>query len=63
MSVKEQLLASIQNLPDNATWEDAEERIRYMQNLNLELGVQQNSLSFDQIADMSLARDAVKLLG
>lgn len=30
MSVKEQLLASIQNLPDNATWEDAEERIRYL---------------------------------
>jgi predicted transcriptional regulator len=30
MSVKEQLLASIQNLPDNATWQDAEERIRYL---------------------------------
>jgi len=41
----------------------SEERIRYMQNLNLELGVQQNSLSFNQIADMSLARDAVKLIG
>jgi ABC-type nitrate/sulfonate/bicarbonate transport system substrate-binding protein len=40
----------------------SEERIRYMQNLNLELGVQQSTLSFDQVADMSLARDAVKLL-
>jgi ABC-type nitrate/sulfonate/bicarbonate transport system substrate-binding protein len=40
----------------------SEERIRYMQNLNLELGVQQNSLSFEQVADMSLARDAVRLL-
>jgi predicted transcriptional regulator len=30
MSVKEQLPASIQNLPDNATWEDPEDRIRYL---------------------------------
>lgn len=41
----------------------SEERIRYMQNLNLDLGVQQSALTFDQIADMSLAKDAVKLLG
>jgi predicted transcriptional regulator len=30
MSVKEQLLASIKDLPENATWEEAEERIRFL---------------------------------
>jgi len=39
------------------------ERILYMQNLNLELGVQNKLLAFDQVADMSLAQDALKLVG
>ena len=39
-----------------------QERIRYMQELNLELGVQKKLLPFSDVADMSLARDAVKLL-
>ena len=39
------------------------ERLDYMQKLNVELGVQQKALPFEQVADMSLARDAVKLLG
>jgi hypothetical protein len=30
MSVKEQLLASFQNLPEQATWEEAEERVRFL---------------------------------
>jgi predicted transcriptional regulator len=30
MSVKEQLLASIKDLPENTTWEEAEERIRFL---------------------------------
>jgi predicted transcriptional regulator len=30
MSVKEQLIASFQNLPENANWEDAEERLRFL---------------------------------
>ncbi|HEV8073743.1 MAG TPA: hypothetical protein VGP21_06390 [Opitutaceae bacterium] len=30
MSVKEQLIASFQNLPENASWEDAEERLRFL---------------------------------
>ena len=30
MSVKEQLLASFKDLPDNATWADAEERLRFL---------------------------------
>jgi hypothetical protein len=30
MSVKEQLLNSFNDLPENATWEDAEERIRFL---------------------------------
>jgi ABC-type nitrate/sulfonate/bicarbonate transport system substrate-binding protein len=40
-----------------------EERLRYMQELNVELGIQKKILPFAQIADMSIARDAVKLLG
>lgn len=40
----------------------SEERIRYMQALNLEAGVQKQILPYDQVTDMSLARDAVKLL-
>jgi len=30
MSVKEQLLASFRDLPDDATWADAEERLRFL---------------------------------
>ena len=40
----------------------SEERVRYMQNLNVELGVQSAVLPFSQVADMSLAADATKLL-
>jgi ABC-type nitrate/sulfonate/bicarbonate transport system substrate-binding protein len=41
----------------------AEERVRYMQDLNLSLGVQKRALPYAQVCDMSLARDAVKLVG
>lgn len=41
----------------------SEERLRYMQQLNVELGVQKAVLPFDQVADMSLARDALRLIG
>jgi len=37
------------------------ERIAYMQQLNVALGVQKAVLPFDRVADMSLARDAAKL--
>jgi predicted transcriptional regulator len=30
MSVKEQLLSSFKNLPEDASWEDAEERVRFL---------------------------------
>ena len=39
------------------------ERVRYMQDLNVSLGVQKSVLPFEQVCDMSLARDAVNLLG
>ena len=39
-----------------------EERLRYMQELNVKTEVQQSVLPFEQVADMSLARDAVKLI-
>lgn len=38
------------------------ERIMYMQQLNVELGNQKAVLPLEKVADMSLARDAVKLL-
>jgi ABC-type nitrate/sulfonate/bicarbonate transport system substrate-binding protein len=38
------------------------ERIMYMQQLNVELGNQKAVLPLERVADMSLARDAVKLL-
>lgn len=41
----------------------SEEQIRYMQELNIAGGTQKALLPFNQVADMSLARDAVKLLG
>jgi ABC-type nitrate/sulfonate/bicarbonate transport system substrate-binding protein len=39
------------------------DRLRYMQELNVGFKVQQGILPFDRVADMSLASDAVKLLG
>jgi NitT/TauT family transport system substrate-binding protein len=41
----------------------SEERVKYMQDLNVSLGVQKSVLPYAQVCDMSLARDAVKLLG
>jgi ABC-type nitrate/sulfonate/bicarbonate transport system substrate-binding protein len=40
----------------------SEQRIRYMQELNVSLGVQKAVMPFERIADMSLARDAITLL-
>lgn len=40
----------------------SEERLRYMQALNLEAGVQKTILPYAQVADMSLAQEAVKRL-
>ncbi len=39
------------------------EQINYVQDLNVELGVQKAVLPFDKCADMSLAQEAVKLIG
>ncbi|HVU37797.1 MAG TPA: hypothetical protein VHC95_05640 [Opitutales bacterium] len=39
MSVKEQLLEAVQNLPANATWEDAAEQLRFLQ--AIDTGMQQ----------------------
>ncbi|MGH7033990.1 MAG: ABC transporter substrate-binding protein [Stellaceae bacterium] len=41
----------------------SEERINYMQKLNVESGVQKKILPFNEVADMSLAKEAVKRLG
>lgn len=38
------------------------ERVNYMQQLNVSLGIQKSILPFDQVADMTIARDAVRLL-
>ena len=40
-----------------------QEQIDVVQDLNISLGVQQKRVSFDQVADMSIARDALKLMG
>ena len=40
----------------------SEARIDYMQRLNMAVGVQDRLLPFAEVADMSLARDALKLL-
>jgi hypothetical protein len=40
-----------------------EKRIDYMQRLNVKFGVQKKMLPYDRVTDMSIARDAVKLLG
>jgi ABC-type nitrate/sulfonate/bicarbonate transport system substrate-binding protein len=39
------------------------ERLRYMQSLNVSFKVQKTVLPFERVADMSLAADALKLLG
>ena len=39
------------------------ERTDYVQKLNVQLGVQQKVLPFEQIVDTTLARDALKLIG
>jgi hypothetical protein len=41
----------------------SEERLRYLRELNVETGVQKSVLWFERVADMSLAQDAIKLLG
>lgn len=38
------------------------ERINYLQQLNVALGIQKAVLPLDRVADMSLARDAAKLV-
>jgi ABC-type nitrate/sulfonate/bicarbonate transport system substrate-binding protein len=40
----------------------SEERVRYMQELNISLGVQKTLIPYERVADMSLARDALKLI-
>jgi ABC-type nitrate/sulfonate/bicarbonate transport system substrate-binding protein len=40
----------------------SEERLGYMQQLNIDLKVQTTMLPFDKVADMSIARDAIALL-
>ena len=39
------------------------ERVQYMQQLNVQFGVQKTILPYEKVADMSLAREAIKLLG
>jgi ABC-type nitrate/sulfonate/bicarbonate transport system substrate-binding protein len=41
----------------------SKEQIDYVQNLNVSLGVQKKMLPFEQVADMSIAKDALKLMG
>jgi hypothetical protein len=41
----------------------SQERVRYMQELNVSLGAQKSVLPYEQVCDMSLAQTAVKLLG
>jgi ABC-type nitrate/sulfonate/bicarbonate transport system substrate-binding protein len=41
----------------------SEERVRYMQEINLALGLQKRMLPYEQVADMTLAQEALKLMG
>lgn len=41
----------------------SEERIRWMQALNVEVGSQKMIMPVERVADMSLARDAVMMVG
>ncbi len=38
------------------------ERVRYLQQINLDFGIQDEMLPFDRVVDLSLAKDALKLL-
>jgi ABC-type nitrate/sulfonate/bicarbonate transport system substrate-binding protein len=38
------------------------ERVRYMQQINLDFGIQKTMLPFEKVVDLSLAREAVKLV-
>ena len=49
--------------PYGETLEIPADRLRYMQELNVSLGAASKVMPADQIADMSMARDAMKLLG
>jgi hypothetical protein len=40
----------------------SEQRVNYMQQLNVSLGVQKSLLPYSKVSDMSLAQDAIKLL-
>jgi ABC-type nitrate/sulfonate/bicarbonate transport system substrate-binding protein len=40
----------------------SEERVRYLQQINLDFGAQKTMLPYDRIVDTSLARDALKLI-
>ncbi len=40
-----------------------EERINYMQQLNVDFGIQKAILPYDRVTDMSVANDALKLIG
>jgi ABC-type nitrate/sulfonate/bicarbonate transport system substrate-binding protein len=41
----------------------SEERVRFMQELNVSLGVQKRIVPYEDVVDASIARDAVKLVG
>jgi hypothetical protein len=49
--------------PFTANLELEENRVRYMQELNMATGTQREIIPYSRIADMSVARDALKLLG
>ena len=39
------------------------ERVRYMQQVNIEFEIQKEMLPYERVVDMTLAEDAIKLLG
>jgi NitT/TauT family transport system substrate-binding protein len=51
------------NKPYAGTPETSKERLDYLQQLHVSLGLQKEVLPIDKIADLSLARDAVRLMG
>ena len=48
--------------PFSVNLELSEERIRYLEDINISVGAQKQRLPLEKISDMSLARDAIKLL-
>jgi hypothetical protein len=40
-----------------------DEKINFMQNINVELGIQDRMKPIDQIADFSMMREALKMVG